>query len=80
MAEMIGANQPDFLDFVAQMVLRHRMSHWEMCHCLYLLDPQAFARLAPFLSADVYFISRTQLSPVAESEAQFVEEETENQS
>ncbi|OKP11924.1 hypothetical protein PENSUB_2476 [Penicillium subrubescens] len=79
MAEMIGANQPDFLNFVAQIVLRHRMSHWEMCHCLYWLNPQAFARLAPFLSAGVYFPPSAQLSPVVESESQPLGEETENQ-
>lgn len=80
MAEMIGANQPNFLEFIAQMVLCRRMSHWEMCQCLYLIDSQAFARLAPFLSADVYFIPCTQSSPVVASDSQPVEEETENQS
>ncbi|KAF3384945.1 hypothetical protein F1880_002963 [Penicillium rolfsii] len=74
MAEMMGADQPDFLEFVAQMVLGHRMSHWEMCQCLYLLDPRAFALLAPFLNADVYFIARTQSNPVVESDFQPVGE------
>jgi hypothetical protein len=55
MAEMTGANQLDFLEFIGQMVLRRQMSHWEMCQCLYLINSQAFVRLAPFLSADVYF-------------------------
>jgi hypothetical protein len=79
MAEMIGSNQADFIEFIDQMVLHRRMSHWEMCQCLYLINQQAFALLAPFLSADVYFIPFTQPRPVVEVDSQPTREETENQ-
>lgn len=70
MAETIRSNQADFIEFVGHMVLCCRITYSQMCQCLYLINPQAFTRLVPFLGADVCIIRCLHSAPVVEVDSQ----------